>query len=105
MENFDLTPEEFKELLETDIQLVDVRTQEEYNEGHIQGAILLPVQELSPETLDNAGIVKDKRVLLYCRSGGRSTHAGEHMLASGYKVQHLAQGILAWRAKGFHVEQ
>jgi rhodanese-related sulfurtransferase len=105
MENFDLSPEQFKAALETDAQLVDVRTQEEYDEGHIHDAILLPVQQLSQETLDAAGIVKEKKVLLYCRSGGRSSHAGEHMKEMGYDVQHLEGGILAWKERDYAVEQ
>jgi phage shock protein E len=103
-DTFNLSPEQFKEALTGDAQLVDVRRQEEFDSGHIKGAVLVPVQELSQEALDAAKVVKEKKVLLYCRSGSRSAHAGHHMKVMGYNVQHLDGGILAWKEKGFSVE-
>jgi hydroxyacylglutathione hydrolase len=53
--------------------LLDVRTAEEYAEGHIRGAKLIPVQELEQRISE---VPKDRQVYVYCRSGGRSSRAG-----------------------------
>lgn len=105
---FDLSPEQFQTLLQENknIKLIDVRRPEEYKEGHIQGSVLLPVQELSQEKLDAASVKKDDAILLYCRSGGRSGHALHMMQQFGYKnVKHLDGGILAWKEKNLPVEK
>lgn len=102
---FDLSPEQFHEQLENPaVQLIDVRTKEEYEEGHIAGAVLLPVQDMSQEKLDKANIQKEKEVLLYCRSGGRSGRALEMLHSWGYsQAKHLEGGITAWKEKKFAV--
>lgn len=105
---FNLSPEAFQKLLKENrnIKLLDVRRPEEYEEGHIQGSVLLPVQELSQETLDAAAVKKEDAVLLYCRSGGRSGHALHMMQQFGYKnVKHLDGGILAWKENNRPVEK
>lgn len=103
---FDLSPEQFHEQLEhPDVQLVDVRTKEEYEEGHIAGAILLPVQGLSQKQLEEVNIQKEKDVLLYCRSGGRSGRALEMLHSWGYsQAKHLEGGITAWKEKKYPIE-
>lgn len=104
---FDLSPEDFsKELKKKEIVLIDVRRPEEYAEGHIQNAKLLPVQELSEKKIDELGVKKDDEILLYCRSGGRSGHALHTLQAAGYKhVRHLDGGILAWQEKNMPLEK
>ena len=61
--------------------LVDVRTAEEFSSGYIPGAINIAVQELSGKLNK---IPKDKPVVVYCRSGNRSAHAAQTLLAAGY---------------------
>ena len=103
----DLSPEDFsKELKKQEIILIDVRRPEEFSEGHIKNAKLLPVQELSEEKIDELGVKKDDDILLYCRSGGRSGHALHMLQAAGYKhVRHLDGGILAWQEKNLPLEK
>ncbi len=101
-----LSPEQFQKLLKENrtIKLIDVRTKEEYEEGHNANAILLPVQELSQEKLDKANIQKEKEVLLYCRSGGRSGRALEMLHSWGYsQAKHMGGGILAWKEKKYPI--
>ena len=103
----DLSPEAFsKELKKQNVLLIDVRRPEEFNEGHIKNAKLLPVQELSEEKIDALGVKKEDNILLYCRSGGRSGHALHMLDAAGYKhVRHLDGGILAWQEKNLPLEK
>ena len=74
-------------------QLVDVRTEEEYEAGHIAEARLIPVDRLAAEsgTLD-----RGRAVVLYCRSGERSGAAAKAFGASGWDAHSMAGGLLAW---------
>ncbi|MCO6491883.1 MAG: rhodanese-like domain-containing protein [Phaeodactylibacter sp.] len=79
-------------------QLIDVRTPEEFGEGHIEGAVNINfyddafIQQLEQQ-LD-----KDKPVMLYCRSGRRSANAAKQMQALGFKeVYDLKGGFLDWK--------
>lgn len=74
-----------------DYVIVDVRSVEEYKSGHIKNAINVPLPNI-----DEIDISKDKKVIVYCRSGSRSlTSAGElHKL--GYKYIYNMGGILDW---------
>ncbi|MBW9150722.1 rhodanese-like domain-containing protein [Clostridium estertheticum] len=77
--------------------IIDVRTKEEYDNGHILGAKLVPVQIL-PMKLDELGVYKDKPVLVYCASGGRSPRAVEILANNDFKnIYHLSRGIGSWR--------
>ena len=91
-----LSPEEAKRRMdENDTVLVlDVRTQEEYDEGHIRGAICLPNEEITadmPIVFD-----KDTEILLYCRSGRRSAEAREKLKKMGYTNVSDFGGIIDW---------
>lgn len=84
----------------TTVQLLDVRTQEEFDEGHIAGARLIDVN-------DTAFVEKAKAVLdaawpvaVYCRSGRRSARAASLLTAQGFKVTNLAGGVIAWQDAG-----
>jgi len=83
-----------------DIVLLDVRTVEEYEEIHLEGALLLPVQELSQQSLANIGLgeeSKDKEILIYCRSGNRSKTAYDIMSSLGYtNIKSVAGGMVHW---------
>lgn len=84
-----------------DVVLLDVRTLEEYEEVHLAGALLLPVQELSQETLASIGLgedAKDKEIILYCRSGARSQTAYNIMQSLGYSnIKSVAGGMIHWQ--------
>ena len=83
-----------------DIILLDVRTLEEHAEVHLENSYLLPVQELSQKSLDEIGlgqVVKDREIIVYCRSGGRSKTAYDIMTSLGYtNVKSAAGGMIHW---------
>lgn len=85
--------------------LLDVRTLEEYEELHLENALLLPVQELSAETLADIGLgadAKDKEIVLYCRSGARSKTAYDIMTSLGYtNIVSVAGGMVHWEEDGY----
>lgn len=86
-----------------DIQLVDVRTPEEYNSGHIAGAVNIDVN--SPDFMSEATLKlkKDRPVYVYCRSGKRSKKAGNQLAGEGYEVVDLDGGITDWKNSGLPV--
>ena len=75
--------------------LVDVRTQEEYDSGHIQGAILIPVDELQTRAVDEL-TNQDVRIIIYCRSGNRSATAARILVNLGYTHVYDMGGVLDW---------
>lgn len=100
------TPDDFeKNMTQKDVQLVDVRTAEEYQEGHIKNAQNI---DFLGEHFE-AGIAKldkSKPVYVYCKSGGRSTMAGNRLSDLGFTtIVNLDGGITKWQAKGKPVEQ
>jgi rhodanese-related sulfurtransferase len=81
------------------LRILDVRTAEEYKEGHLEGAVLVPVQEKAFVEEVKKSIKPDEPVLVYCRSGGRSAKAVAMLREAGYtKLQELKGGITAWEA-------
>jgi|688.fasta_scaffold82871_3 rhodanese-related sulfurtransferase len=86
-------------------QLLDVRTKEEWDEGHLKGAKLVTVTE--DGFLEKAKAVLDpkKPVVVYCRSGKRSAMAVEQLRAAGFTVVDIEGGIIAWTAAGKPVEK
>lgn len=94
----DLDSKSFSDLLKNkkDAVLVDVRTQMEYNMGHIPGSLLIDISH--PTFFDEiAKLDKNKEYLLYCRSGSRSYHAGQQMVMLGFKkVYNLESGLIDW---------
>lgn len=92
-----ITPEEAKRRLDSEknIILIDVRTNEEYETGHITSAVLIPVDRLEQEAnskLQN----KDTPIFVYCRSGSRSTAAANILVKQGYKNVYNLGGIINW---------
>ena len=93
--------EEAYKLINEDKELIilDVRSKEEYDSGHIPGAKLLPVQSLSMR-IDELGVYIDKPILVYCASGGRSPRAVETLMENDFtNIYHLSRGISSWRHK------
>lgn len=93
--------EQAEKKLAEGIQLLDVRTLEEWNEGYIKGAKRATVTEEG--FLEQAKKVIDptKPVLVYCRSGKRSAQAVSQLREAGFSEVHdIAGGILAWEAAG-----
>ena len=78
-----------------EVFLLDVRTQEEFDEGYIEGAILIPDYELESR-LDEVPV--DEKILVYCRSGRRSVTASNILIDAGYTdVYNMLGGINDWK--------
>ena len=93
-----ITPEEAKAVMdgEPSCIILDVREQEEYDQGHIPGAVLLPVGELTQESASAAVPEKDTVVLVYCRCGNRSKAAAGELALLGYTQVYEFGGIRDW---------
>lgn len=92
-----ITAEEAKKIIdsENDYIILDTREQDEFNSGHIPGAILIPYTEIenkAEEILPD----KDKLILVYCRSGRRSKIASESLAKLGYTNVKEFGGIIDW---------
>ena len=85
------------------VQLVDVRTPQEYAEGHIDGALNINVQSDDFQQIVDKELSKDFTILVYCRSGRRSMDAAEILTKLGYKVVNLKGGIIEWKEDGLPV--
>jgi rhodanese-related sulfurtransferase len=93
-ERIDVTPAEFEAQMNGNYVLLDVRTYEEFEEGHIDGATLIPLDELDDRWIE---IDEYDKILIYCRSGNRSVTASDILLDVGFeKVYNLLGGISAW---------
>ncbi|RMF10376.1 MAG: rhodanese-like domain-containing protein [Candidatus Neomarinimicrobiota bacterium] len=83
--------------------LLDVRTEWEYQEGHLPDAHLIPVQILQQE-LDRLRDVQDSPILVYCHSGNRSTVASKILLDAGFQhIYNLSGGIRGWQQAGYPI--
>lgn len=108
-----VTVEEAGEMVEKDeVFILDVRTPAEFNSSHIEGATLIPVtnsggSNLSSDQLLEARInevPRDKKILVYCRTGHRSITASNLLVAAGYSdVYNMEGGITAWTGAGYPV--
>ncbi len=92
-----ITAEEAKEIIDTssDYILLDVREENEFAEGHIEGAILIPYGEISDRAEEELPD-KEKTILVYCRSGRRSSIAAEQLVELGYIDVQDFGGIIDW---------
>jgi len=90
----ELTPDEVRKIKGSgQVLLVDVRTPQEYATRKIDGAKLLPLQELEARASE---IPKDKDVVLYCQNGVRSLIACRYLKKLGYSVKNMTGGISRW---------
>ena len=92
-----ITAEEAKQIMDSEegYVILDVRTQEEYDQGHIPGAILIPDTEVEV-TAEDVLTDKDQLILVYCRSGRRSKLASEILVELGYTNIKEFGGIIDW---------
>ena len=100
----DVTPEEAYEMIgQEQVIVLDVRTQEEYNSGHIPDALLIPLSELEMR-LDELN--PSDHILVYCRSGHRSEEAAITLVANGFiHIYNMEGGIIQWQTQDFLVTQ
>lgn len=98
----DVTAEQARELIEKRLLVIlDVRTVQEFEDGHVEGAINMPVDDLEQrlEELD-----RNDEMLVYCRTGNRSTRAVQILRENGFnKIYHMADGIVGWERVGLPV--
>lgn len=92
-----ITQEEAKEMMDIqEVIILDVREQDEYNSGHIPGAVLLPVGTIDEDSAAEVILEKDTTVLVYCRSGNRSKTAASALAELGYTNIYEFGGINTW---------
>ncbi len=77
--------------------LLDVRTEEEYNEKHIDGASLLPLDEIDIDHISQLVSDKDTPIIVYCKSGNRSQQAREKLIALGYSKVYDLGAMSNWK--------
>jgi len=96
-EHYKITAEEAKEIMDSggEYILLDVRTDAEYNEGHIEGAILIPDYEIK-DRAESELPDKTSVILIYCRSGRRSANVAYELAAMGYTKVYDFGGIIDW---------
>ncbi len=87
------------------VQLVDVRTPEEYAEGHLKGAKNINVFDQNFVEEATNDLDKSRPVAVYCRSGKRSADAAQKLSEKGFQVANLEGGIIAWAAKDQPIEK
>ncbi|MDE5809036.1 MAG: rhodanese-like domain-containing protein [Muribaculaceae bacterium] len=88
---------EFADYLKNDdVQLLDVRTPDEFSEGHISGAMNIDWYDDNFITDAVKSLDKTRPIAIYCRSGKRSAAAAQKLTEKGYKVTNLTGGIIAW---------
>ena len=91
-----ITPAEAKEEIDKgDVTILDVRNEDEYYSGHIENSILIPVNDIEKEA-ENILKDKDQKILVYCRSGNRSSQASKLLVKMGYTNVYDFGGIKDW---------
>lgn len=94
-----VTSDQAKKIIaeEKGLLILDTRTQEEFNAGHIEGAILIPYNKLA-RRLDKLDGYEDKPILVYCRTGSRSVVAVNILIDNGFnKIYHMSRGYSKWK--------
>lgn len=92
-----------KAIADTSIVRLDVRTAEEYAEGHIENTLNIDVLKPDFEKRAVTILPKDKTIAVNCRSGKRSKNAARILVKNGYKVIELDPGFNGWTAKGMPI--
>ena len=92
-----ITAEQAKKIMDSEENyiILDTRTQEEYDEGHIPGAIVIPYDEIT-EKAESKLLDKNQLILVYCRSGRRSKLAAAELVKLGYTNIREFGGIIDW---------
>jgi len=83
--------------------ILDVRTPGEYGSGHLQNAVLIPVQELQGRLKELASY-KDRQIFIYCATGNRSTVASKILIDHDFKqITNMRHGIYEWKKENYPV--
>ena len=93
-----ITQVEAKAIMDSGVEhiIIDARTQEEFSQGHIEGAIMIPEYEIA-DRAETELPDKDALILVYCRSGRRSKIASEELVKLGYTNVKEFGGIIDWQ--------
>lgn len=92
LDKSEINKKELEELVKKGAILIDVRSPQEYEEGHLDNAILIPEYDINKKILDRFNI--NDEIILYCSTGNRSKKAKKKMEKMGYiKVYNLSDGI------------
>ncbi len=97
----DISVDEAYQMYQGDAFVLDVRTQEEWDEYHAPNATLIPLDELQARISE---VPKDREILVVCRSGNRSQEGRDILLAAGYNATSMTGGLKEWFAKGYPIE-
>ena len=89
------------ELYQAGSFVLDVRTQEEWDEYHAPNTTLIPLDELEARISE---LPKDQDIVVVCRSGNRSQQARDILLNAGFSATSMAGGLKEWYAKGYPIE-
>ena len=93
-----ISQEEFAKILTKEIQLLDVRTPQEYQQGYIKGAVLINFFDPNFVTKVSTRFDKNKPLYIYCAVGGRSNKAAKKLIAKGFEsVYDLKGGFTKWK--------
>jgi rhodanese-related sulfurtransferase len=96
---------EVKKMMEQkkNIFLLDVRTPDEYRQGHIKGAVLIPIGEIERRL---AEVPRNRPVVTYCAVGSRSSLVSGFLAGKGYnETYNMQDGIMGWSRNGLQVEK
>jgi phage shock protein E len=89
------------EMYQNGVFVLDVRTQEEWDEYHAPDTTLIPLDQLQARINE---VPKDREILVVCRSGNRSQEARDILLAAGYNATSMTGGLREWYARGYPIE-
>lgn len=98
----EISVQEAYQNFEDDVFILDVRTLEEWNDGHVPGATLIPLNELEARLSE---LPQNEDIVIICRSGNRSAAARDILLSAGFdSVTSVAGGFNEWMANGYPFE-
>lgn len=89
------------EMYQNGVFVLDVRTQEEWDEYHAPNTTLIPLDQLQARINE---VPKNQEILVVCRSGNRSQQGRDILLAAGYNATSMAGGLREWYARGYPIE-
>jgi len=103
-----ISPKEAYSLIQKEkdkVVILDVRTpQEVIQEGKIENALVIPLDQLA-QNMDKLKVYKNKKIIVYCRSGNRSVAAARLLSSLGFKVFNIKGGISEWKEEGLPLQK
>jgi rhodanese-related sulfurtransferase len=89
------------QMYQDDVFVLDVRTQEEWDEYHAPNTTLIPLDQLASRLNE---LPKEREIVVVCRSGNRSQEARDILLAAGFNATSMTGGLREWYARGYPIE-